>query len=459
MRRAPPSAALVRYLDEELCERVAGATTITPAPPPTFAPLPLTRHGSPAPGLVAAVVLLFVILSPCLASLAFGQSLPAGPARVTQVCGGASPSSHGETGGTADTVVCQDDSDCGLSNTAGSLPASLGLFSTGADATGSTPTLREPAEHISLARRARLDGHAEIFADDRRRIRVARFFTTRQLWNRACASALLLAIAAAIATWRRSRARRPALAGSGAKRPRGAVATRRGARARNEDYGVTRALGDVELLLIADGLGGHIGGGRAARLAVRAAAEALEHRVRSLAVVDAEHVECLVRQAFAAAATALREEDEELGLAAHGHDALRTTLITCIALDGEYVVGAIGDGAALVRRADGTIEPMMQAQKAGAQNVLAASLGPETDGDLTLRVHARRAGDVVILATDGIADRVSGDDFWHGVAAYLSETQSARVALDDVLDEFERIVPPGDNATIAALFTPLGKPA
>jgi serine/threonine protein phosphatase PrpC len=89
-------------------------------------------------------------------------------------------------------------------------------------------------------------------------------------------------------------------------------------------------------------------------------------------------------------------------------DGLRTTLIVAIATADRYHFAYIGDGGIFVVRANGIVDAPMNPQKAegGALNVLAACLGPFSEGAPVFGTAERGPGDLLVAATDGVADRL-----------------------------------------------------
>lgn len=247
---------------------------------------------------------------------------------------------------------------------------------------------------------------------------------------------------------RRSRARRRGAVRAAAM----AVESRRGGRRSNEDRSAAFSVEDCDVLIVADGMGGHIGGARAASIAVETASDYL---VRRLPLArDTELVEDLVRSAFIRAAEALAAEDAEIGLGGRGVDALRTTLIVAVATPDDYVVGAQGDGGAWAQRASGITVTLMKPAKGDASNIVTASLGPAPEGQVEITTKRRMKGDLLVVCSDGVADRV-GPEFDEALRAYADDATDANEIVRPILDSFEeRPVVFDDNITLGILFTP-----
>ncbi|HUN41588.1 MAG TPA: protein phosphatase 2C domain-containing protein [Acetobacteraceae bacterium] len=192
-------------------------------------------------------------------------------------------------------------------------------------------------------------------------------------------------------------------------------ATNRGqVRHRNEDAGAAFCLGDHQIAIVADGLGGMPLGAEASAIAVRAAERSLRRGWRSTPHGQRPHPSMLLQLAVAAAM---------VRLAAHGlrqgfhtaREGLRTTLIVVIATADRYHFAYIGDGGIFVVRANGTVDPLMTPHKVegGALNELAASLGPFPHGAPVFGDAPRQPGDLLAAATDGVADRLQPAFYSH----------------------------------------------
>ncbi|MCZ7682419.1 MAG: protein phosphatase 2C domain-containing protein [Sandaracinaceae bacterium] len=231
-----------------------------------------------------------------------------------------------------------------------------------------------------------------------------------------------------------------------------AIESRCGGRRSNEDRSAAFSVGEYDVLVAADGMGGHIGGARAASIVVASVQEYLEHRL-ALAR-DTELATDLVRSAFVRAPEALAAEDEEMGLGKRGVDALRSTLIVAVASPDTYIVGAQGDGGAWVQRGSGITIPLMTAAKGEAANIVTSSLGPTPEGSVDITKKRRMPRDVLVVCTDGVADRV-GPEFDQAIRAHADEAADAREIVRPILDEFEkRPAVFDDNMTLGIVVTP-----
>jgi serine/threonine protein phosphatase PrpC len=174
----------------------------------------------------------------------------------------------------------------------------------------------------------------------------------------------------------------------------------------NEDFTLAMELGEVQVMVLADGCGGVPLGATASELAAEAAAAELLWGIR-LGSPDPDQVK-LIEAAFRAAARRLNSEGTKLGIDPLT-GGLRTTLIAVVA-NHDYTWGYIGDGGIQVLRSDGNCENILKPQKADRENsnVLAASLGPRVQGHPVFGCTPRRDGDLLLCGTDGVFDRVTG---------------------------------------------------
>lgn len=183
-------------------------------------------------------------------------------------------------------------------------------------------------------------------------------------------------------------------------------------RSENQDFGLAFRLDDGhDVLIVADGLGGVPMGGCAARIASATAAASVLHTYGMATRLHTPHVRVAAAKAITEAAQRLAVEGDKRNLF-DLRGGLRTTLIVLIGNKQEIGYAYIGDGGGCVVRASGEIERFLVPQKADdlGMNVLAASLGPTTDGEFVAGTIKRAAGDLVLVGSDGVFDRI-GPEF------------------------------------------------
>jgi serine/threonine protein phosphatase PrpC len=185
-------------------------------------------------------------------------------------------------------------------------------------------------------------------------------------------------------------------------------------RKKNEDACIGWRQGDCEFVVVTDGLGGLAEGGTAARLAAAEAARVLS-AAAGVGYVMREPQACIAA-AFRYAANALFERAVIPTLLRNG--GLRTTLIVVVSTPSDYHWGYMGDGGIWLRRQNGALEKLMTPQKGDAirRNIVAASLGPVVQGQPQFGTTERKTGDLLLVGTDGVFDRVA-DSFAEDVAA------------------------------------------
>ncbi len=184
------------------------------------------------------------------------------------------------------------------------------------------------------------------------------------------------------------------------------LATAKGnVRSENQDYGLHFTIGDHDVLIVADGCGGLPYGQRAAHLAAAGAAESIIHAYGAAPRGRAPRVKDTAVRAILQAGHRLSIEGDKLNVA---DAALRTTLIVVIGDKREIGYAYIGDGGGYLIRSSGEVCRFLEPQKASdlGMNVLAASLGPVIEGEPLVGVLSRSPGDVLIVGTDGVFDRV-----------------------------------------------------
>jgi protein phosphatase len=170
--------------------------------------------------------------------------------------------------------------------------------------------------------------------------------------------------------------------------------------------------GDVErkVFVVADGLGGHPGGDVASRLAVESLVSAFDGSPR-----DGGDLEIGVRGA-------IERADETIRAAAAADLALRdmgTTVVLLVGTDAEWIVAHVGDSRAYLLRdhrlcrlttdhnqaADfisrGWLTPY-EARRHPSRNVVTRTLGGGLRSTPDLRRLPRRAGDRLLLCSDGL---------------------------------------------------------
>ncbi len=177
-------------------------------------------------------------------------------------------------------------------------------------------------------------------------------------------------------------------------------------RKRNEDYGIAFTHQDHQIIVMGDGLGGLSHGNLASFMAVESASQIVLQQLREgMSVLELQEI---CSNALCTASHQLAWMGDKLNIIQTG---LRTTLIMLIANKKYAALTYIGDGAVYHFKSPTDCQSVLQAHKAvpGNLSILSASLGPTTHGKPHSRKLTRTESDVIIVMSDGIADRIKTD--------------------------------------------------
>lgn len=174
----------------------------------------------------------------------------------------------------------------------------------------------------------------------------------------------------------------------------------------NQDRVIVTRIADQDVILVSDGLGGCPRGAEAAEIVTTYALKQLETELPEAVAAREDGVRALLLRtiwgaAMELASQAAREswQSEEMGL--------RSTLIVVVASRDVYLVAWVGDGGVFLVRSDDSITALLEPHKKPEEpDVLLASLGPVTEGTPSWCIVRRFEGDLVVVATDGISDRL-----------------------------------------------------
>ena len=213
----------------------------------------------------------------------------------------------------------------------------------------------------------------------------------------------------------------------------------------NED--ALLALEREGLYVVCDGVGGRRGGEVASQLAT--------HAVASLSAIQVEEQteEPSTTQARSQLATAIRYANGRVRAGAEYEEELEGMATTVVALKlyADFItVGHVGDSRLYRWRADeglvcltrdhslfnqlldeGTIPAHTDQRTFAFNNVITRSLGGYVDVTPEVSVHERRQGDVYLLCTDGLSDRVSDAMVEKVLARYADDVATAASLLVD----------------------------
>lgn len=226
-------------------------------------------------------------------------------------------------------------------------------------------------------------------------------------------------------------------------------------RMNNEDSAVV----SEQLLVLADGMGGHAAGEVASVLAVRVFSE-VDHAPGTELNTNVIEAGRQTRRAL----VAMSDADPVL-------ESLGTTLVTVVSNGDTVVVGHIGDSRVYLLRQDamyqittdhthvqrmiesGQLTPD-QARTHPYRAMLLKSLDDHSPGpDLDLIEITVRAGDRLLLCSDGLSDYLSAEQIGQALAT-ADRTEAVEALIDSALQAATR-----DNVTVIVADVAVGEPA
>lgn len=190
---------------------------------------------------------------------------------------------------------------------------------------------------------------------------------------------------------------------------------------------------DERLLIVADGMGGHIAGEIAAAVAL----EAVKEAIGPLPLPAGEPVEELVRKAVSLANLQVYEKARREGL-----DGMGTTLTMAVVLDGVACVGHVGDSRAYhvrKRRMEQITEDhsvVAELVKSGGisaaeahthpyRNLLTRALGTAPDVEADVYQVRLTPGEALLLCTDGLTAVLTDDEIYRILMEHQEPNQCA----------------------------------
>jgi protein phosphatase len=196
------------------------------------------------------------------------------------------------------------------------------------------------------------------------------------------------------------------------------------------------------LLLVCDGMGGHAAGEIAARVAAQAIKECLVSEGPTMTEHPVESLKHAVMGANQAVLDEAKAKPEERGMG--------TTCTAAIVLPNRLVVGQVGDSRAYLFR-DGELHALTrdqslvsqmmdqglldaeQARRSPYRNVLLQALGGHTRLDPVVTEVDVRAGDRLLLCSDGLHGPVTDTRIAELVGATRDLTAAARALIAEAL--------------------------
>jgi protein phosphatase len=212
---------------------------------------------------------------------------------------------------------------------------------------------------------------------------------------------------------------------------------------------------ELGLYVVADGMGGHLAGEVASRMAVECAVAAVRGGLAVAGDPTTEQLGRLVRAAVLSGASAIhRRSNEEASLRGMG------TTITLVLLRGQdAVLGHVGDsrlylargGRILQQTSDHTAvaalveEGLLTKAEARAGpfgHVLSRSLGSAPDVEVDVALLDLRDGDRLLLCTDGLTDHIDEAD------SLLDDLEATLDRIPNTLVDFANESGGHDNVTV-----------
>lgn len=205
-------------------------------------------------------------------------------------------------------------------------------------------------------------------------------------------------------------------------------------RKNNEDACATNE--EAGYCVVADGMGGHLGGEIASGIAIESVEEAFKDRVRGKQGERAD-AELLSRSIKAANKEIYKRGNSDAALKNMG------TTIVAAAFDQDYIVTANVGDSRIYRVREGEFEQLTEdhswvgelrkknlisdedARSHPLKNIITRALGMEPTVEVDVKWEKVRQGDLYLLCTDGLTDLVADSEI-------SSMLKSADVTLDDI---------------------------
>ena len=229
--------------------------------------------------------------------------------------------------------------------------------------------------------------------------------------------------------------------------------SRRGARKSNQDRIAYCYSREALLMLVADGMGGHLRGEMAAQIAVEAITAAFRRDAKPRLADPA----AFLRRAIMEAHRAIVQNAEDNGLP----ESPRTTCVACVVQDGaarwahagDSRLYLLGEGRVLARTKDHSLVQQLidsgriREEAFGAhpeRNRIFNCLGSQRLPRVDLSEEtALNYGDTLMLCSDGLTKHVSDERIGERLRSMTSARQACEALLQDALDDGG-----SDNVTI-----------
>lgn len=191
-------------------------------------------------------------------------------------------------------------------------------------------------------------------------------------------------------------------------------------RENNEDYvGVFHNRSGISFVMVADGIGGHLGGDVASEMAVSHMGFRFEGANFS---EPSDAIKWITKEVEMENKQIIEKSNQYEDLSGMG-----TTMVCAIFFEEKFIVANIGDSRGyllrhkelyqltedhsvvneLIKRGELTVE---DAKNYPQKNMITRSLGISSDADADIAVNDSESGDLLLLCTDGLTNMVSDDE-------------------------------------------------
>ena len=210
----------------------------------------------------------------------------------------------------------------------------------------------------------------------------------------------------------------------------------------NEDnWGWTHLGTDIDLYVVADGMGGHDAGEVASMLAVQNICKETRERLDGLGTVTAELLENVLEESFRAANNSIKDTAD------HNHTDMGTTMVATLMIgDRQALVANVGDSRAYLLRQEmlhqitrdhSLVARMVEQNRLTPEearvhphsNILLRTVGTERDVDVDIFSVELEPGDAVLMCSDGLWGDVEDSN----IQAILNHYSDPRLACRELV--------------------------
>jgi protein phosphatase len=200
---------------------------------------------------------------------------------------------------------------------------------------------------------------------------------------------------------------------------------------------------ELNLFVVADGMGGHAGGEYASAIAVNTVEEIITNMQSLDAEEQADPVD-LMRQKLTHAIRLAGRRIYEKAKEQPEYHGMGTTVVVLLIDRGNAYVAHVGDSRLYAMR-DGAIEQVTEdhsliaekvrhgliteeeAKSHRMRNVITRSLGYQEDVEVDLQVRAVRRGDTFLLCSDGLSGHVEREELGDYLSKYGPQSAARRL--------------------------------